>query len=1163
MAGMAGNAFASLTIEAGETYTLSAGETLTIDGNLTIDATGTLDASAGGTNIILNGNWTNNGTFTAGDGTVTFTNTPAVLTSTITGATTFNNLTCITPSKQLTFEAGITQTINGTLNLNGQAVGTRIVIDSSDGATQFTFNIPNGDQNVSNLNVSNSNVTGNNDIYAIDSLDTSNNDTAVGDGRWVFSETNLDMRKTVADDNGGTLLAGENITYTITLNNNGVGSATNAVITDSIPANTTYVANSTTLDGAPAADTGGTSPLVAGLNVGSIDPAASATVTFKVTVNSDVVSGAVISNQGSALADGLSNPELSDEPNTDSDGDSDPTNEDDPTVIVVGTAAVVNAVKTVTDMTGGSPVAIGDTLHYTIIINNIGNTAATSVVFTDLDGGVGENLENATYTAGTIELDDTAKTDASDADEADFGITTANTLTVNVGTIAAGSSAKIEFDVTVDGTTADGTVISNQGIVSSGNAPDELTDEDGNGSNGNQPTTCIVGAKPNLTLSKGLDDLNGGSVETGDTLLYTLTFRNTGNATANGVVITDTPDTDTTYTAGTITLGGVIKTDASDADEADYNVTIANTITVNAGNVADGDSVTVTYKVTVNAVSLGTAITNSAQADDTGDPSTTAVTDSVTVDVGGCAGVGAATGRIYMDRNQNAAYDAGEGLAGWTVELEESSGNTCQVTTDAQGAYVSHGLRVPESYTARCYNADGMRYGRELAVGTIDPGGFKADQNIPIDPSGYVYDSVTGLPIAGVQVAMYESGVLVPAGDLAGTPNPQTTGVNGFYQFLFLNNTIPPNNTYEIRVTPPAGYILSVSHPPVVNNVTAGLLNITAGNIDAPATGVTGNVDDKNAPPFNVVGGLGAQYRYSFFIEYGAGEAGEVFQNNIPLDPLSTGSIRVTKDANRSKAVVGDIITYTVTMENTTAGNITGVTLEDIIPGGFKYIKGKAILDDVPISDPTGTRPLIFNIGTITAGATRTLRYQLVVGSGVSFGKYTNIAQAKMGGIGISNTAKEEVIIVPDPLFDLGTVIGKVFHDRNGNGMQDKGEELIGGAKIFTEERTVITTDKNGMYHLKGITPGRHLFKIDMRTVPDGATLTTEEAVVIDVTRGLMRKVNFGLRLPQGGLKKAPFTISTDTSRPAPRLNVSLLNDELVIKNGKLKEPAQFRIFTN
>jgi hypothetical protein len=192
----------------------------------------------------------------------------------------------------------------------------------------------------------------------------------------------------------------------------------------------------------------------------------------------------------------------------------------------------------------------------------------------------------------------------------------------------------------------------------------------------------------------------------------------------------------------------------------------------------------------------------------------------------------------------------------------------------------------------------------------------------------------------------------------------------------------------------------------------------------------------------------------------------------------------------------------------------------------------------------------------------------------VTFGDYKNRAFAKYSdGWVISNTATEKVEVIPDPLFDLGTVIGKVFHDRNENGIQDppqtKGgqvivEEPIPNVVIVTEEGTVITTDKDGKYHLAGIVPGRHLLRLDERTLPDGAYLTTDKVVIVDVTQGILRKVNFGVRLPDDvGAQKAPFKITRDRGTPEPRLNVSLFNDELIVKDGQLEERAEFRIFTN
>ena len=184
LGGITTTAFAGLTIQSGETYALTAGETLTIDGNLTIEAGGTLDASAANTNISLSGDWTNNGTFTPGtSSTITFTDN--TLTSTITGNNSFYNFTCTAAGKNLTFQAGSTQTIANTLTLNGQATGTEIQLRSSAAGTRWTFDVVGGDQSIEYVDVQDSQSSTNN-IVAENSIDSGNTDGLEAPPHWVF-----------------------------------------------------------------------------------------------------------------------------------------------------------------------------------------------------------------------------------------------------------------------------------------------------------------------------------------------------------------------------------------------------------------------------------------------------------------------------------------------------------------------------------------------------------------------------------------------------------------------------------------------------------------------------------------------------------------------------------------------------------------------------------------------------------------------------------------------------------------------------------------------------------------------------------------------------------------------------------------------------------------
>ncbi len=100
--------------------------------------------------------------------------------------------------------------------------------------------------------------------------------------------------------------------------------------------------------------------------------------------------------------------------------------------------------------------APGDTLTYRITVTNSGTGSATSVVVTD------PMPLYTTYTPGTAKSDTvagttyaaaaTVLTDASDApiDQYDFGVTTANTATLSVGTLAGGATSVLFYQVTID-----------------------------------------------------------------------------------------------------------------------------------------------------------------------------------------------------------------------------------------------------------------------------------------------------------------------------------------------------------------------------------------------------------------------------------------------------------------------------------------------------------------------------------------------------------------------------------------------------------------------------------------------------------------------------------------------------------------------------------------
>ena len=202
----------------------------------------------------------------------------------------------------------------------------------------------------------------------------------------------------------GTIDPGDTLRYTITIYNTGAAAATNAVLQDGVPGNTTYVAGSTLMNGEPVADPGGSFPLQPGLAVssddltpplplpgdGNISVGSFAQVTFDVVIDAGTPSGTAISNQAQVTTTEI--------PLTLTDGDGNPATGPEPTIVIVGDIARLSILKQVTVVGGGAAEA-GSTLQYDVQISNVGNVPAYNVMVTDdLDDVIAGQL---TYVTGS------------------------------------------------------------------------------------------------------------------------------------------------------------------------------------------------------------------------------------------------------------------------------------------------------------------------------------------------------------------------------------------------------------------------------------------------------------------------------------------------------------------------------------------------------------------------------------------------------------------------------------------------------------------------------------------------------------------------------------------------------------------------------------------
>ena len=135
-----GDAYANLTFDGTGSWTLD--NALDVDGDLTITS-GTLDVDAANDYPIdVAGNWSNSGTFNSHGGTVVFDGGNQSLS----GSTTFSNLTKIESTNDatdvtLTFDNTATQTITGTLTLDGLDADDRINLVSDSPTNQWRIDL--------------------------------------------------------------------------------------------------------------------------------------------------------------------------------------------------------------------------------------------------------------------------------------------------------------------------------------------------------------------------------------------------------------------------------------------------------------------------------------------------------------------------------------------------------------------------------------------------------------------------------------------------------------------------------------------------------------------------------------------------------------------------------------------------------------------------------------------------------------------------------------------------------------------------------------------------------------------------------------------------------------------------------------------------------------
>jgi uncharacterized repeat protein (TIGR01451 family) len=374
-----------------------------------------------------------------------------------------------------------------------------------------------------------------------------------------------DPEVSVHKDTGGVITAnvGSPLQYTIYYTNSGEWKAQHVVLTETLPAHTTYI-------GGSSWHRVGSSNVYT-YQVGDLLPQVPQQTSFRVRVDDEVPQSVKsIKNQVDIgfppLLDALGNTVVDPEPENNHAKFSNPV------------SRYALAVAKSADPASGSQVLPGGQIQYTLSYENTGQEPISALVLKD------DLPAEVTYVAGSIR----PKAQGDDTDP--------EALQWTIGDLDPGESGTAQFSVKVKDNTPDGTVIQNR-FTADGKEISPKT---------SSPVQHTVGDLPQFTLvlTKTAAPDDGSTVHPGDEIAYSLTYLNDGSATLTDLELADTLPDHVHYVAGTIWP----KAQGDDANPGTLSWTV--------DDLAPGASGTVGFVVTVDLdASAGTVIANSFTAD--------------------------------------------------------------------------------------------------------------------------------------------------------------------------------------------------------------------------------------------------------------------------------------------------------------------------------------------------------------------------------------------------------------------------------------------------------------------------------------------------------------------------------------------------------------------
>jgi uncharacterized repeat protein (TIGR01451 family) len=339
--------------------------------------------------------------------------------------------------------------------------------------------------------------------------------------------------------------------------------------------------------------------------------------------------------------------------------------------------------------------------------------------------------------------------------------------------------------------------------------------------------------------------------------------------------------------------------------------------------------------------------------------------------------------------------------------------------------------------------------------------------------------------------------------------------IGGQYNFLLddAKGQREIGKQYILDIKPPAGSVYGERQILLkVKNTTATDITFTVSSLDGQplttANGSSANSIDVTTPT-------------------------QDFSTSLSVLGLNVGvcnpqTFQIIKSGDRAAAEPGDTVIYRLVLRNLSATTIRNLKVTDTLPLGFQLqpnaVKARQDNTDIPVTVTQNGNVATFSFsGTLDPSKTINVAYATTLTADAVRG--TGLNSATLNGVrGDNNTAVKDgpatyqLQVRQGLLSDTGTILGRVFVDKNFDGEQQPNEPGIPNAVIFLDDGNKVTTDANGLFSVKNAPNGYRTGVLDLSSLP-GYTLApnlyfkerNSQSRLLKLAPGGLVRMNFGV----------------------------------------------------